>query len=225
MTTTPVSPSAAASRPTEPTPSRAADPPLSARDLRLLAGSSAQLRDPRRASFRAVLGERGAKALPEPLGACPPKKDVRVPGALEQDDGPRARRPRPLGSDRRDDAEPSLEAFRPPSAILAPPAATLSRVAGSGLERSEAAALAERLVVAMRVGRVGRDGHVVQLRIRGASGGDIEVRLRHEDGKLGIVLVADGAALGDAHRIERALKDELGARGLTLDAIAVEPAL
>jgi hypothetical protein len=114
-----------------------------------------------------------------------------------------------------------LEPFRPPSPILSPPMAAPVRDASSGAARAEAAALAERMVVAMRVGRVGTDGHVVQLRLRAGSG-ELDVRLRHEGGRLSIVLAADAAAIPAASRLEGALRSELASRGLEVDEVRIE---
>lgn len=198
---------------------------LAPSELRALAARpTAAAAKPPATSFRALLeGTRGAardgETSPAPIAKSGPRGD------REPEVGDRPRRPRPLGERRDEDAGAGLAAFRPPSAILAPPPAGPARPAvGSAVDRAEAAALAERLVTGLRVGRVGRDGHVVQLRIRGA-GADLEVRLRHEHGRLGIVLAArDARGLEDAGRISRALEGELAARGVTLDAIEVEDA-
>lgn len=223
MTTAAPISSPASARPAEP---RAIEKPtaLAPAELRALAARAPSPGGSKAAtSFRALLehsrtceGEHGAAK-----GVSAPRKET-----LEQDAvADRPRRPRPLGEQRDEEAPGVLEPFRPPSSILVPPPAAASRASiGSPLDRAEAAALAERMVTALRVGRVGRDGHLVQLRLRGP-GADLEVRLRHEDGRLAIVLAAsDTSGLEAASRLSRALAGELQARGLAADAIEVEDA-
>jgi hypothetical protein len=213
--------------PTTPAPRE----PLRACEVSALAERALLCTHARGTSFRAVLGatrETSSAAalssarscrLSAPARALPEREEIAA-------DEPRMRRPRPLRAGCSDGSPTdALEAFRPPSPVLAalPPAASATeRSAGSGVERAEAAALAERLVVAMRIGRVGRDGHVVQLRVRGAAGHDVDVRLRYEHGRLAIVLAADAGAAPSVERLERALAGELARLGIAVDTIAIE---
>ena len=123
------------------------------------------------------------------------------------------------GRDRSDGRE-DLGAFPAPPPALLPPIAQSAPpplVAGSAAAHAEAAAMAEKLVTQLRVGRVGRDGHEVRMKlaIRGASG--LDVRLTMHEGRLSAELVADAGMQGEARRIAEALRDELAARGFTLD--------
>lgn len=77
-----------------------------------------------------------------------------------------------------------------------------------------ASRLASELVESMRVGRFGRDGHAVSMRVRTPSG-VIGVELREDDGSLRMALDGASAAeldmLGD--RVRRALRE----RGIELE--------
>ena len=144
---------------------------------------------------------------------------------LERDD-----RDRDLERDTRrdDDREEmqlsALEPFSPPPPVLAPPVLSPAAApqSGSALAHAEAAALAERLVTSMRVGKVGRDGHEVRMHLAVSSRADVEVRLRLVDGALSAHLVASPGALSEAESIADALRSELDARGLSLDDVRVE---
>lgn len=108
----------------------------------------------------------------------------------------------------------------PPPALVAPPssgAPVAPPVAGSAAERAEVAALVDRLVTSMRVGRVGRDGHEVHLRL----GSGIDVRLRHEHGELRAELRTEGTRREEAERIAETLEREMSARGVFLAALEV----
>lgn len=124
-----------------------------------------------------------------------------------------------------DDGDRSLLApFMPPPSILAAPlCATPSAplVVSGAPARAEAAALAERLVRSMRIGKVGRDGHEVRLRLDVGARGDVEVRLRHVDGTLSATLVTDAASYVDAERLAVALRRELSERGLVCEDVEV----
>lgn len=123
-----------------------------------------------------------------------------------------------------DDDRSLLAAFTPPPSVLAAPICTNPSgpaPAGGGLARAEAAALAERLVRSMRVGKVGRDGHEVRLRLAVGAQGDLEVRLRHQDGALTATFVADAASHADLERLEGAVRHELRERGIECENILV----
>jgi len=202
--------------------------PLRACEVRALAERGPRRVDLGASPFRALLKDGSEHGGPERVAQsarrfrpCPFDLETRSDDELRATAG--LRRPKPLRDQRPDEPAAALEPFSLPSPIL-PPAATIAgeRNVGSGLERAALAALAERLVIAMRVGRVGRDGHLVQLRLRAASGQDVEVRIRHEDGRIAIVLGADAGALPTVARLERALRGELTRRGLAVDTIEFE---
>jgi hypothetical protein len=127
-----------------------------------------------------------------------------------------------------DDADRSLlTAFVPPPSVLAAPLATTPVAAptpGSASARAEAAALAERLVRSMRMGKIGRDGHEVRLRLDVGASGDVEVRLRHLDGTLSATLVTDAPSYVDAERLAVALRHELARRGIECEDVEVATA-
>ena len=120
-----------------------------------------------------------------------------------------------------------LAPFRPMSTVLMPPggAKSLGAARGSGeaFERAEMAVLAERLVTGLRVGRVGHDGHVVDLRLRGVLGG-LGVRLEHEGGVLRVRLGAAPGARAATVRFGTALRAALDASGLGHTVVEVEDA-
>ena len=118
-----------------------------------------------------------------------------------------------------------LAPFQPPPPILSPVATPMGSlpVAGGGTERAQAAALAEKLLASMRVGRVGAAGHEVRLRLTARRGREgIEVRLREEDGMLRAQLLAGPGERASAERLAEAVEAELHARGLHLDSLEVE---
>lgn len=124
-----------------------------------------------------------------------------------------------------DDADRSLLApFVPPPSVLAAPLSTTpiaAPAASNAPARAEAAALAERLVRSMRIGKVGRDGHEVRLRLDVGARSDVEVRLRHVDGALSATLVTDAASHADAERLASALRQELTDRGIVCENVDV----
>lgn len=124
-----------------------------------------------------------------------------------------------------DDGDRTLLApFVPPPSVLAAPLSTAPIVApavSSAPARAEAAALAERLVRSMRIGKVGRDGHEVRLRLDVGTRSDVEVRLRHVDGALSATLVTDAASHADAERLATALRQELVDRGIVCESVDV----
>ena len=80
----------------------------------------------------------------------------------------------------------------------------------SALERAQAAALAERVLHSVQVGRI-QGGHLVRLRLSS----EVEVQLRHCDGVLQATVVGDGDQGGLARRLD----SELRARGLRFDRV------
>ncbi len=119
------------------------------------------------------------------------------------------------------------EMFSPvPSVLLQPGAApTAADVAtvGSGAERAQAAALAERLVQSIRIVDLGKERYQVQVRIAGVGGrGGIEVELQHDRGELSAVLKPDADAVEDAGRLVETFRNEAARRGLQFETIEIE---
>ncbi len=137
--------------------------------------------------------------------------------AERRDERPRER----LGAEPREDLTPFQP---PPPALVVPVAASVAQpaAAGSAAAHAEAAALADRLVTSMRVGRVGRDAHEVRMRLALRGGSGLEVHLRVVGDRLTAVLSADPGHHHEAHRIAAALEHELSERGVPLDEITLE---
>lgn len=142
----------------------------------------------------------------------PPPVDVPPGDRAREDDG---RHPR---VDREGDGASPFQLLPPalqppPGPQAAPPAA------GTAGAQAEVAALAERLLTSLRIGRVGHRGHEVRMRLGGALDG-VEVRLRHDDaGRVTAELHAEPSARGRAERMARLLSAELRHRGAELDSI------
>lgn len=119
----------------------------------------------------------------------------------------------------------AMQPLLPSPSVLLRPVATIAfetRVAGSGVERAHAAALADRLLESVRVGRVG-DGHEVHLRLMGVAGrGGIDVQLRHENGELTAVLRPEADSVADVDRLAKHFARELRKRGLEIEDVHVE---
>ncbi len=96
-----------------------------------------------------------------------------------------------------------------------PPEASQAAQAGSAIAHAQAAALAERLVTSIRLGRVGRDGHAAELRLDSG----VAVRLRHEGGRLAIELDPDPQAYDEALELMERLRAELSRRGVEPDSL------
>ena len=117
-------------------------------------------------------------------------------------------------------AEPSaLEPFRA-IPVLQPPSEASAPV-GSGLERAQAAAMAERLLHSVRVGKVA-GGHEVRLTLADAP---LEVRLRQQgDALVPELHLLEGATAADwaeAERLAARLGAELARAGLDFDEVTV----
>ena len=117
--------------------------------------------------------------------------------------------------------ELGLEPFRALPVLQAMAPAPQVAVAGSGLERAQAAAMAERLLASVRVGKVA-GGHEVRLRLAGTR---VEVRLREVDGRLSPELHlgpdATGYDAAAAEALAARLDTELRAAGVEFDGIDV----
>lgn len=96
----------------------------------------------------------------------------------------------------------------PTNAAVVTPAASMPRA--SALERAQAAALAERVLHSVQVGRI-QGGHLVRLRLSS----DVEIQLRHCDGVLQATVVGEG----DQGALARRLDTELRGRGLRFDRV------
>jgi hypothetical protein len=143
--------------------------------------------------------------------------------ARREDDDAREREHDARGED--DDALGlALEPFTPPPPVLCRPLgpASVPLTTGSALAHAEAAALADRLVTSLRVGKVGRDGHEVRMRLAISERAEVDVRLRLVGGELTAHLVAARGAADEAEGIARALRTELSARGFSVDDVRVE---
>jgi hypothetical protein len=114
-----------------------------------------------------------------------------------------------------DPADTATASFWAATAGWAPPpssAAAPAPTAGTALGHAEVAALAERLLTSLRVGRSGRGGRELRLRLAGALEG-VEVRLRHEEGRLSAELCSEPWATERAASLARRLGPALTARG------------
>lgn len=124
---------------------------------------------------------------------------------------------------RREPFEPEvapLEAFRA-MPILMPTVESSAAAPGSGLERAQAAAMAERLLHSVRVGKVA-GGHEVRMTLAGAR---VEVRLRQQGEslvpELHLADDATGADRDEAERLAARLDTELRDAGLDFEEIAI----
>ena len=153
----------------------------------------------------------------------PNKGDVQDKRAVLSDQGQERRRGAPsIESEPRNN-----EIFSPvPSVLLQPataPTAADATTVGSGAERAQAAALAERLVESIRVTDLGKERFEVKVRIMGIAGrGGIDVELHQDRGELSAVLKPDANAIEDADRLVQAFEREAAARGLQLETIEIE---
>ncbi len=113
-----------------------------------------------------------------------------------------------------------MEPFRA-MPVLQPLPESSAPVAGSGLERAQAAAMAERLLHSVHVGKVA-GGHEVRLTLAGAG---LEVRLRQQGDSLVPELHlrdgATGADVDEAERLAARLDAELSRAGLDFDPITI----
>lgn len=96
----------------------------------------------------------------------------------------------------------------PTNAVVVTSAASVPQA--SALERAQAAALAERVLHSVQVGRI-QGGHLVRLRLSS----DVEIQLRHCDGVLQATVVGEG----DQGSLARRLDAELRGRGLRFDRV------
>ena len=115
----------------------------------------------------------------------------------------------------------ALEPFRATPVLQPSMEFTTAATPGSGLERAQAAAMAERLLHSVRVGRVA-GGHEVRLTL---AGGNVEVRLRQQGDdlipELHLGEGATGADWAEAERLAARLDTELRGAGLDFDEVAI----
>ena len=138
--------------------------------------------------------------------ASPPSRERR----LDRDEAPAAdilRREDPRHELLRGDEFLYNPVLLPAATNLTP---TQAAPQSSALERAQAAALAERVLHSVQVGRI-QGGHLVRLRLSS----DVEVQLRHCDGVLQATVVGEG----DQGALARRLDTELRARGLRFDRV------
>lgn len=108
-------------------------------------------------------------------------------------------------------AEPDLAPFRVgPSILSAPMARAVAEP--TPIDPSQ---LGAELLESMRLGRFGRDGHAVTMRVRGRTG-SIDVDLREEDGRL--ALRVSGDDLERTNLADRVRRD-LAERGIEIDVV------
>ena len=170
-----------------------------------------------RGIFAELLGRPVKHSLPAGVLASPRGKTVQPKDARGQAS---EERPREVARETRRqpvEREPEpLQSFQlPPPVLGAPLQGGGAPPAGSGVERAQAAALAERLLTSVRVGEVA-GGHEVRLSFRG-----VEVRLREVDGVLTPTLRSDSGA--DLRGLAERVSEELEAAGLRFEAVEVEP--
>lgn len=176
-------------------------------------------------SFRAFLeglGERQLQ-LADPKGPLPTLRattpGATTPGATSPYLGPETERERPRPTSPRLAESEDLERFVLPSPALLPPIVSSTPVAppvGSALASAEAAALAERVLTSLRVGRV---AGMPEVRMR-LGGRGIEVRLRLDEGRVVPVLVSDRPE--EARAMAERLDELFAERGIDADPVVVE---
>jgi hypothetical protein len=177
--------------------------------------------------FRALLDGRPKHPHPETPGIERPSPASPGTGLLTHREGPDRRPSReravdhpeherrgetPSPPDTFTSTPSSLEPFRVNAALLPPQgnAPLLPR------DNDAAFALASELIESMRVGRFGRDGHAVSMRLR-AGRGTVGVELREESGSLRLRL--EGASASELEGLGERVRSELLARGLVLEEL------
>lgn len=115
-----------------------------------------------------------------------------------------------------------LAAFRPEPAILSPPTSA-APVVGSGAAHAEVAALADRLLDSMRLGRRADGSHEVRLQLsRGSRYDDLEVHLVDDGDGLRAVVQTPAGAGGRGRALARAIEREFEALGRDVASVSVE---
>lgn len=140
---------------------------------------------------------------------------------------PRFRHPGPDARDSGDSGEAGDAPFRPGPAILmapaiAAPSSAMAPAAGSAAHaQAEIAAMAERMVTAFSVGRVGpggERGHAIRMSLAlgagtglGQASGVLEVELHLDGDELRVSLAPDARCAAEASALGAALEERLGA--------------
>jgi hypothetical protein len=180
-------------------------------------------------SFRAFLDGLGAREL----NLAPTKKSASIGTATDREGRPEhvggSARPRAEEvegrptSRREPRVEPREEDGRlvlPPPALLAPiERSAPAPVVGSSLAHAEAAALAERVLTSLRVGRVSGSPEV-RMRLGGREGRGMEVRLRLDGGTVVPVLVTEHPA--EAEALAARLDALFAERGIAAEQVVIE---
>lgn len=108
-------------------------------------------------------------------------------------------------------AATELSAFRVGPSILAPPIARAVMEPAASLDPAQFSA---EIVESLRVGRFGREGHALTMRVRGARSA-IDVDLRSENGRLALRMSGDDDA--EVARVRARVRADLAARGIEVD--------
>lgn len=110
-----------------------------------------------------------------------------------------------------------------PPALIRPPGLSPSMAAEPHRSPiTDTAILAESLVSNFRLGRMGKRGHVVQLRVEPTSDQSFDVDLREEDGSLVATLTPLKGDAAMAERMAAAFDKELRQRSSALDIHHIE---
>jgi hypothetical protein len=136
--------------------------------------------------------------------------------SLEEEASPR----RPSRDDRDDRDDASLSPFAPPPSVLSilGPALSVGAAAApvsahrTSLVLAEVAAMADQMVTSMSLGRVGRDGHALKMKLSLGKRGSLDVNLALRGDDLEIDLTPEHVAHADIEALARALEQELGVR-------------
>jgi len=87
--------------------------------------------------------------------------------------------------------------------------------------QAQVAELASRLLRSLEVGRIGRNGHVVRMRLCLADGGELLVTLEEQNGHMAAVFDAEPEQRSEAQQIADVLGHFMGTRGVALESSVV----
>jgi len=173
-------------------------------------------RQPRRRPFGGVLDgtlDIGKQGIAKGAGVRTEAKGDRGSGRV--DARPEERGSETARAETDDEGEaPQLAAFTPPPPVLghlSRPTADPAAALGSPAQvLAEVAAMAERMVTSMSIGRIGQNGHALRMKLSLGRGSTARVDLRLHDDELEVDLETDGATAAEARALERALEERLG---------------